>query len=205
YAQLNQAYALKVMIERCRRRKFKCGGALFWQFNDCWPAISWSIVDYYLHPKPAYYAVKRVFQPVLISMVKEGERVEVWICNDTLKEARGRLYLKGISFTGRILKEEGKDVSIPANQSIRVLTKSIREMGIESTREDFIYTFLKMEEGGIENHLFLERERYLRFPPREFEKRIYPVEGGLEVELYSSVFVRAIALEVPGEKAELSD
>jgi len=205
YTQLNQAYALRMMIERCRRRKFKCGGVLFWQFNDCWPAISWSVVDYYLKPKPAYYAVKRAFEPILISLAKEEENIEVWICNDTLREIRGRLKLESMSFRGKVLWTEEKDVSIPSNQSVKVLAKSAREMKIESPEEEFIYASLRMEEARVENQLFLERERRLMFPSRQFERRIHPLEDGLEIELYSSVFVRAVVLEVPGEEVKLSD
>lgn len=41
-----------------------CGGALVWQANDVWPCTSWSIVDYYLRPKAAYYAIKREMRPL---------------------------------------------------------------------------------------------------------------------------------------------
>jgi beta-mannosidase len=45
-----------------------CGGALVWQLNDCWPVTSWSIVDYYLRKKPAYYAMRRVLAPVAVAI-----------------------------------------------------------------------------------------------------------------------------------------
>jgi beta-mannosidase len=44
---------------RLWRRNFKgpgkeyTAGALVWQLNDVYPATSWSIVDYYMRPKPA--------------------------------------------------------------------------------------------------------------------------------------------------------
>ncbi len=205
YSQLNQAHALRVMIERCRRRKFKCGGALFWQFNDCWPVVSWSVIDYYLKPKPAYYAVKKAFEPVIISLVKKEDGIEVWICNDTLRELKGTLSLKSMSFKGSVLWAEKKSLSVPANQSVKVFAESLQKMRITSSREEFVYASFKMEEGEVENHLFLERERYLKLSSRQFERRIYPLEDGLEVELCSSVFVRAVVLEVPGEEVELSD
>ena len=205
YTQLNQAYALRVMIEHCRRRKFKCGGALFWQFNDCWPGVSWSVIDYYLRPKPSYYEVKRTFQPVIISLLKKEERIEVWVCNDTLKELEGNLELKSMSFEGRTFWTEEKHISIPANQSVKVLAKSIWEMEIKSTKEDFVYTSLRIQGGKVENHLFLEREKNLKFPSRQFERRIRQNESGLEIKLYSPVFVRSITLDIAGKDAEFSD
>lgn len=41
-----------------------CSGALLWQLNDCWPVTSWSVCDYYLRPKLAYYAFKREMMPL---------------------------------------------------------------------------------------------------------------------------------------------
>ncbi|KAH7127138.1 glycoside hydrolase superfamily [Dendryphion nanum] len=48
-----------------------CGGVLVWQLNDCWPTMSWAVVDYYLIPKPAYYAIKRALEPVVVSVTRK--------------------------------------------------------------------------------------------------------------------------------------
>ncbi|CAK7236394.1 hypothetical protein SBRCBS47491_009621 [Sporothrix bragantina] len=49
----------------------RCGGALLWQLNDCWPTISWSIVDYFLRPKPAFYTVKRALAPLAVGVQRQ--------------------------------------------------------------------------------------------------------------------------------------
>ncbi len=36
-------------------------GSLIWQLNDCWPATSWSLIDFYKKPKAGYYAAKNAF------------------------------------------------------------------------------------------------------------------------------------------------
>lgn len=51
-----------------------CGGALVWQTNDCWPATSWSVVDYYLRPKHAYYTVKRELAPLTVGIKRSEHR-----------------------------------------------------------------------------------------------------------------------------------
>ncbi|HQK93151.1 MAG TPA: glycoside hydrolase family 2 protein, partial [Armatimonadota bacterium] len=93
YSMLVQAEGLKFGIEHYRRRMFLCGGALLWQLNDCWPGISWSVIDYYLNPKAGYYYVKRACAPVLVSFQPESDGVSVWLTNDTWKPVETRIRL----------------------------------------------------------------------------------------------------------------
>ncbi|TCP88036.1 beta-mannosidase [Sphingomonas sp. PP-CE-1A-559] len=84
YTMLAQSEGLKFGIEHYRRRKPHCSGALIWQHNDCWPCVSWSLIDYDGVAKAGWYAVRRAFAPVLASFRRDGDAVELWITNDTL-------------------------------------------------------------------------------------------------------------------------
>jgi beta-mannosidase len=90
-SQRAQAHGLQIAIEHYRRRKAEgCGGALIWQLNEPWPAISWALLDFYRQPKLAYETVKRLFNPLLVSVdyvparFHAGDRLEgdVWIIHD---------------------------------------------------------------------------------------------------------------------------
>jgi beta-mannosidase len=64
-----QADLLQTAVDFYRRTKFKGINGIFqFMFIDCWPSITWSIVDYYLEPKPAYFTLKKAFQPIYISI-----------------------------------------------------------------------------------------------------------------------------------------
>jgi beta-mannosidase len=52
----------------------KCGGVLVWQLNDCWPTISWAVVDYYGVRKPAFYAIARALKPLDVGIWRECPR-----------------------------------------------------------------------------------------------------------------------------------
>ncbi|KAJ5929864.1 Glycoside hydrolase family 2 immunoglobulin-like beta-sandwich [Penicillium verhagenii] len=118
-----------------------CGGALLWQLNDCWPTISWAIVDYFLRPKPAYYAVKRVLNPIAIGIRREhhdwsvvhaqpalASRYELWIVSNKPENLHGKVELRFISIqTGKeirapIIREE---VLIAGNSTSNVITDGI--------------------------------------------------------------------------------
>ena len=58
-SQITQARAVKAYVEHLRAHNFRNSGVLFWQFNDCSPAITWSAIDYIKQPKALYYYTKR--------------------------------------------------------------------------------------------------------------------------------------------------
>lgn len=39
-----------------------CMGSLVWQLNDCWPAISWSMIDYHGRKKKLYFETQKLFK-----------------------------------------------------------------------------------------------------------------------------------------------
>lgn len=128
----------------------KCGGALVWQTNDCWPVTSWSIIDFYQRPKMAYYAIKRECEPLVlgiyrtsVSIRKPGEpdlekqtplhdyspkeySIDVWGVNSTLQEFKGSLDVEiHDSVTGELVKKmPKKNVCLLPNQTTELVMKS---------------------------------------------------------------------------------
>jgi beta-mannosidase len=100
FTHINQAEGLRFGIEHFRRRKPHCSGSLIWQFNDCWPGISWSIVDYYGFAKAAYFFVKRAYAPVMASFKAVDNGVELWVVNDTLAAVEGAFDISIEAFDG---------------------------------------------------------------------------------------------------------
>jgi len=57
--------ALRYYIDHYRSHRFTyCNGLYHFLLTDCWPAVTWSIVDYQRRPKVAYAYVKEAFSPV---------------------------------------------------------------------------------------------------------------------------------------------
>ncbi|NVM55920.1 MAG: hypothetical protein HWN66_19625, partial [Candidatus Helarchaeota archaeon] len=62
-----QAELLKFYNELWRINRYKpSGGTIMFLFNDCFPGITWSIIDYWRTPKKAYYTTKLSFEPVYV-------------------------------------------------------------------------------------------------------------------------------------------
>lgn len=61
-----QYYALKNSIAIHRSKYPVNMGTMVWQLNDCWPGVTWSIIDYDKHPKGGYYALKQGYRDDII-------------------------------------------------------------------------------------------------------------------------------------------
>ncbi|MBX3080546.1 MAG: glycoside hydrolase family 2 protein [Anaerolineae bacterium] len=122
YSMIAQAEGLKFGIEHFRRRKPHCSGTLFWQLNDCWPVLSWSVMDYYGFGKAGYYYAKRVYASLLASFkLHDDGSVELWLTNDTLQAVTTTVTVALRAFTGATVWADTTPVTIAANDSQPVL------------------------------------------------------------------------------------
>jgi beta-mannosidase len=103
-----QAEALAAAVRGWRRQfqgsgHFGCGGALVWQLNDCWPSISWSIIDDVMQPKVAYFAMRRALAPIALELGNESALASaLWAGNSTTEQVRGVVQVRRWSLSGQI-------------------------------------------------------------------------------------------------------
>ena len=152
--QVMQADAMSWAYKGWRRqwgtqKNRKCGGVLVWQLNDCWPTISWAVVDYHLVPKPAYYAIKRAMKAVTIGVQRKfrpwtmrpadelwqrdtghidmqnlwrnGE-FDVWITNCTREELKGKIVVRCFSV------RTGETIRTLSKQEVRIIPNGTTEI-----------------------------------------------------------------------------
>lgn len=67
FSQLTQAKAVGIAVIAHRTTYPRCAGTLYWQFNDCWPAPTWSSMDYYGRWKALQYQVKNDFKDITVA------------------------------------------------------------------------------------------------------------------------------------------
>ncbi|MBC7327263.1 hypothetical protein H5T87_04015 [bacterium] len=94
-AHLSQAITYQFNLDSCLKNIWANSGCLIWQFNDPWPNISWSMVDWFGNPKPSFYWFKNASQPINLVVdydkiqLKQGEvlNIRVYAVNLTPKSA----------------------------------------------------------------------------------------------------------------------
>lgn len=165
------AELIRAEIEHHRRRKWENAGAMFWMFNDCWPCASWSVVDYYLVPKPAYYAGKRGFAPIIAAIVDEPDRYDVYVVNDTLKPLAGTLTFGQGRVAGRPVWSRKCRVRVGANSS--QLAASIRKRQVKATADSYLFAFFGIGARSLAETSFFHRPwREIHWPVPELSWRM---------------------------------
>lgn len=119
-SQLQQALAIETAVRYWRSLKPHSMGALYWQLNDVWPAVSWSSIDYYLAWKTLHYHARRFYAPVALAARIEDGRLIVSAVSD-LAETTGLVArIQRISLDGRVLAEETLEAEIPPDRAVEM-------------------------------------------------------------------------------------
>ena len=111
--------------------------AVIWQYNDCWPCSSWSMVDYFRRAKPLLYQSRHFFAPVLVSGLPDAQsgQADIYVTSDQQTQVAGELRWSVTSVAGEVLRQGEKQIDIPARSSWRAerldLSDLVRAHGAE--------------------------------------------------------------------------
>jgi len=208
--QVNQGEAMKAGVMHWRRRKFRSGGALIWQLDDCWPVASWSLIDYYGGLKASYYYTKRAFDDLALSLVLNGEAIEAWAVNDLLDEKIGKLEMAAFHVGGAKIFSRTTEVKIPGNSSTLMTKVPLSELKALDPSQVGIVGILQVQGRGARyDTLFLDHWKHVKFAKPNIRITAAKAlgKGGrrFEVKVVSKALVKACKLEVRGAKAIFSD
>lgn len=216
YTQCNQADALKCGIEHWRRKKGRCWGTLFWQINDCWPVQSWAVIDSELDPKAAYYACKRFYAPVLLSLVRSTENpdlLEAHLTSDLQEHIQGDVILNVESLDGEVLRSATTEAYLEANGTTRVAEFDLTAFKAHG-RDVYVYAqFVPTWELNlpmpVENFFFLAEPKDLRLASPQIEVAVTEDEtresGWFVVQLTAKRFAPSVWLRLWNQQGGFSD
>ncbi len=150
-SQKLQTYGYKMAIEAHRRAKPRCMGTLYWQLNDCWPAVSWSSIDYYGRWKDIMYKLKDLYADILISPVVENDSLKIYIVSDRFENLNGNVFLELINdVTGDTLWTSDFEVSLPENSSAVYFITALNSV-LKNYENDELYLSCRYVNAGDNN------------------------------------------------------
>jgi beta-mannosidase len=204
-SQVQQTLAIQTAVEYWRSRRPVCMGTLYWQLDDCWPAASWSSLEYPDRWKPLHYAARRFYQPVHVAaFCRDGAHVEVHGLNDTRVEVAGELEIRFLDFAGRPRREETRAVRLPA-EAAELLCSFAMDCLPARPEELFIHLRLAYAAGEAENVRFLcpPKRCELQDPGLRIAVRRGPHSAQVELAAERPAFY--VHLEAPGLAGRFSD
>ncbi len=203
-SMIAQAEGLKFGVEHFRRRTPHCSGTLVWQFNDCWPVLSWSVVDYYGVGKAGFYYLKRAYASVLASFkaLPDGS-LELWLTNDTDTRVEDSATVRLGAFDGAIVREERYTVDVAARTSRSIQRWESGDLQGAPDR----YLWVTADNGRFEanRHLFAAIKDVRRTRPA-IDIRVEAIDPHVvRVELFTPAYAYFVHLLAPDPSTRFSD
>jgi beta-mannosidase len=156
-----QGEGLTEYILNFRRRKFDSGSAIFWMYNDCWPATrSWTIVDYYKNRTPAFYPVKRAFNPIAADIVCQEGKLSVYAVSDKPEDAEALLEYGIFTSEGEYIEKRSKKIAIKANRSEAVAEIDYGLWQKTGETKSFPYALIYIGEKIVSSRRFINKRHY---------------------------------------------
>jgi beta-mannosidase len=192
---LLQGEGLREYCDNFRRRMFDTSSAIFWMYNDTWPATrSWTIVDYALQRTPAFAAVRRALAPLSLVLALEGGQVTVFGINETDQTISGELRFGIFNLAGGYPLDRQVFARLPPNASTRLAAFDQVEWADPAAS----MAFATLSHGAqllARNRLFLPLFKDLQWAPTQVSVRLEDGQAVFE----SAAFAWGVCLDLEGE------
>lgn len=116
HSQLTQAKAVGIAISSHRIGSPRCMGTLYWQLNDCWPAPTWSGIDYYGNWKALQYEVRKDLEDVaVLARTEELGNEHYFLVSDSPRNFETTLRYTISDLSGKILLDQSEKIFVYEN------------------------------------------------------------------------------------------
>ncbi len=198
-SQLLQARGMKIAMESHRFAQPYCMGSLFWQWNDSWPAISWSAIDYYNQPKALYYQAKRSFAPAVLRFDTVGEQLMVQWTQEQPVADSGFLRLQWMDIEGNLFTDSLLPVKLNGKNVQQLCTLTRAAFSVDSSRRFMLAQLYTGSDTLTAEPFFFLRPKDLDLA--EFQLQWRPLTAG-KLEIISNSLIKNLRLQAPGYEFE---
>ena len=188
--------------EHWRRNRGRCNGSLFWQYNDCWQAPSWSSVDYTGKWKPLQYHARHFFEPLCVSVEETKNDFKIYCINDLTAEQSVTISYTLASLNGKVIKENTLETVLKPLSSTAVAHEKV-----SGNKKDMFLSVKMMKDGVVisqRTKIFVP-DRDLSLTGGTIKKTVSYNDGELTVKLISPVFCRSVMVDIKDFPTPFSD
>lgn len=201
-SQLLQARGISTAMEAHRRNMPYCMGTLYWQMNDCWPVTSWSAIDHYGNRKALYYASRKIFSPVITSVLQNKNALDCYIIADGKQQNNPQAIVEIIQTDDNLLSSD--TILIPAITDTTFIFYTIREnIFTAKTKKVLRIRLMQNNKMVYEYFYYLVAPKELQLKKPDLEISYDP--GKQMITLNTNVFAAGVYLYTENSELKLSD
>ena len=194
-SQIVQGEAIAFSVNHLKRNLDKCYGALYWQIDDCWPAISWSSLDYTGRWKAAHYFAKRVYAPVTASAKACGEKeARIYVVNELQNEFAATLYYEIRENGKAILSKEKQDITVKGHSTLEVKVTLPSEFNEE--KEYIAFGILQDGQTVYEDTLLLVKPKHFDLQDPELKAEVIDKGDAFEIQISSEAYAHRAYIDL---------
>ncbi|UVJ38994.1 glycoside hydrolase family 2 protein [Arthrobacter sp. CJ23] len=187
--QLNQARAIATGVEHFRSLRPLCTGTVLWQLNDCWPALSWSVIDSAARLKPSWYALRRAYADRLITIQPFEDSLALVAINDSDDHWMFRTCVRRTDFGGSVLAEQDVEFDVgPRSNGLVNLDPEL--CGAEHPEREL----LTVDAGEHRASWFFREDKDLDYPTPSYTADITQEEHGVRVQVTANSLLRDLSI-----------
>jgi beta-mannosidase len=128
YSQLTQATAVSMAVTGHRLDAPRCMGTLYWQLNDCWPAPSWSSVDYFGNWKALQYKMKDDYEGIaVLRKTSEDGQSEYFLVSDQIDTFSCALSYTVFDLSGKELFTKSISKLVQGNGATKICLNGLKK------------------------------------------------------------------------------
>ncbi len=205
FSQMLQAEGVGIGILAHREAKPWCMGSLLWQFNDTWPAISWSSVDYYGRRKALHYKVKELFNPTLAAINVNTHSFEMVYINDNPSIDTVSVDVTVMTHDGTVLFHHRELTSTPTTQNRRWEWPLPLTEGVALSDLLFVARVLHGRDTLSNSVTLPVKPKHLPLSNTQINHQVFTNDEGTTIKIWTDAFVYGVVLETADGDAPFSD
>lgn len=195
---LIQAEGLREYVDAFRRKTWNSSAAIFWMFNDVWPASrSWTIVDWNLLRTPSFHPIRRAMAPISVTIHEDGDDLIITAATDLALPKNATLRFGAFTLAGKYLLDRTISVVLPPNAASPLAR--FPKSALKNPLTSAAFAVLTDDDGNLlaRNKLLLPLWKEMTWPPAPPASVKVSVKKGLAT-FTSPTFALGVCIDLDG-------
>lgn len=187
--QLNQARAIAVGIKHFRRLHDRCAGTILWQLNDCWPVVSWAVIDGDERLKLAWYALRESYEDHLVLLEPDSDGIGIFVVNDSQLSWSAEVRVRQVSTDGELLEDHKVLFEVAPDSAAKQLLPDHVSRAVDPRT-----SLLVADVDGLRSIYTWNNDRDMNLPAARFEATVQTSATRTAVMVTATTLVRDLCL-----------